>query len=183
MHSIPIKRGSYLARRKAGLTLCTPIFSFNMNYLQKKIVRPFVDLLKQGLDPSKLSLALTSGAVIGVFPVLGIATFACGGVAALFRLNHPAIQLANYIVFPIQMILFFPFLAIGETVTGNSLDAISQTKLAETFSLGFLTAIQELTQYFMLASLGWILALAPLFVILYFALKHLISLRLSLKPE
>lgn len=151
------------------------------SYLQKKVVLPLVSLLKQGLEPSRLSLALTSGAVIGVFPVLGIATFVCGGVAALFRLNHPATQLANYVVFPMQMVLFFPFLAIGETVTGNSLDEISQTKLAETFSLGFLPAVQELTQYFMLASLGWTLALVPLFAILYFALKHLISFRLSPK--
>jgi uncharacterized protein (DUF2062 family) len=151
------------------------------SYLQKKVVLPLVDLLKQGLDPSKLSLALASGAVIGVFPVIGVATFVCGGVAAFFRLNHPAIQLANYIVFPMQVILFFPFMTIGEAVTGNSLDEISQTKLAETFALGFLPAIHELTQYFMLASLGWILALAPLFAVLYFSLKHLISIRINPK--
>ena len=150
-----------------------------MSYLQKKIILPLVDLLKQGMDPSSLSLALTSGALIGIFPVLGIATGVCGGVAVFFRLNHPAIQLANYIVFPMQIVLFFPFLTIGEAVTGNSLDEISQTKLAETFNLGFLPAVQELTQYFMLASLGWFLALIPLFGILYFSLKHLISIRLN----
>jgi uncharacterized protein (DUF2062 family) len=76
------------------------------SYIQKKFVLPLVDLLKQGMDPSRLSLALTSGALIGVFPILGIATFVCGGVAAFFRLNHPAIQLANYIVFPMQLVLF-----------------------------------------------------------------------------
>ena len=154
-----------------------------MSYLQKKIILPLVDLLKQGMDPSSLSLALTSGALIGIFPVLGIATVVCGGVAVFFRLNHPAIQLANYIVFPMQIVLFFPFLTIGEAVTGNSLDEISKTKLAETMDLGFLPALQELIQYFMLASLGWALALVPLFAILYFSLKHLISLRLSSKPE
>ncbi len=78
------------------------------------------------------------------------------------------------------MVLFFPFLTIGEAVTGNSLDEISKTKLVETFNLGFLPAVQELTRYFVLASLGWTLALAPLFAILYFALKRLISTRLSL---
>lgn len=154
-----------------------------MSYIEKKIVRPIADLLKQGMDPSSLSLALTSGALIGIFPVIGIATVACGGVAAFFRLNHPAIQLANYIVFPMQIVLFFPFLTVGEAVSGYSLDEISQSKLAETIDLGFLPAAQELTQYFMLASLGWILALVPLFAMLYFSLKHLIALRLSPKPE
>lgn len=151
--------------------------------MQKKFIQPLIDLLKQGMDSSRLSLALTSGAVIGVFPVLGIATVACTGVAAFFRLNLPAIQLANYIVFPMQIILFFPFLKIGEAVTGNALDEISPTKLAETFNLGFLPAIQELTQYFILASLGWALALLPLFIILYIVLKHLISIRYCPKPE
>ncbi|MBT5550318.1 MAG: DUF2062 domain-containing protein, partial [Nitrospina sp.] len=86
------------------------------NTLQKKLILPLVGLLKQGMDPSKLALALTSGALIGIFPVLGIATVVCGGVAVFFRLNHPAIQLANYIVFPMQIVLFFPFLTIGEAV-------------------------------------------------------------------
>ena len=153
------------------------------NYIQKKFILPLVNLLKQGMDPSKLSLALTSGAVIGVFPLLGITTVICGGVAAFFRLNHPAIQLANYVVFPMQLVLFFPFLTLGETVTGNSLDEISKTKLVGTFNLGFLPAVEKLTQYFMLASLGWTLALVPLFAILYFGLKHMISIRLSPKCE
>lgn len=152
-------------------------------FIQKKLVLPFIDLLKQGMDPSKLSLALTSGALIGVFPVLGIATVVCGGVAAFFRLNHPAIQFANYVIFPMQIILFFPFLTLGEAVTGNSLDEISKSKLVETFDLGFLPAIEELTQYFILASIGWLLTFVPLFAILYFSLKHLISLRPNPKPE
>ncbi len=152
-------------------------------YIQKKFIRPLVNLLKQGMDPSRLSLALTSGAIIGVFPILGIATVVCGGIAAFFRLNHPAIQLANYVVFPMQLVLFFPFLTLEETVTGNSLDEISKTKLVETFNLGFLPAVEELTQYFMLASLGWTLALVPLFAILYFGLKYMISIRLSPKCE
>ena len=116
------------------------------SYIQKKFIRPLVNLLKQGMDPSRLSLALTSGAIIGVFPILGIATVVCGGIAAFFRLNHPAIQLANYVVFPMQLVLFFPFLTLEETVTGNSLDEISKTKLVETFNLGFLPAVEELTQ-------------------------------------
>ena len=78
---------------------------------------------------------------------------------------------------------FFPFLTLAEAVTGNSLDEISQTKLVETFDLGFLLAVEELAQYFMLASLGWTLAIVPLFAVLYFALKHLISIRFSPKYE
>lgn len=153
------------------------------NIIQKKIILPLVNLLRQGVEPSRLSLALTLGALIGVFPILGIATIACTGVAVFYRLNLPAIQIASYLVFPMQIILFFPFLYIGEALTGNSLDEISKEKLLATFELGFLPAIQELTQYFILASLGWAIALVPLFVVLYIVLKRLIALRLQPKIE
>ena len=135
------------------------------------------------MDPSRLALAIASGSVVGVFPVLGVATIICMGIAALYRLNLPAIQLASYLVFPMQIILFFPFLYIGEVLTDNSLDEISKAKLLETFDMGFLPAIQELSQYFILASIGWAFSLAPLFVILYFVLKKLITLRLQPKCE
>ncbi|MBC8283762.1 MAG: DUF2062 domain-containing protein [Nitrospinae bacterium] len=148
------------------------------NFIQQKVVLPLTTLLKQGVDPSRLSLALTSGIIIGVFPILGIATIACTAVAAFYRLNLPAIQLANYLAFPMQIILFFPFLYVGETITGNSLEVISKEKLVETFNLGFLPAIHELTQYFILACLGWALALIPLFVVLYFVLKK-VAVRLQ----
>ena len=143
------------------------------NIFRKKLILPLVSLLKQGVDPSRLSLALSSGAVIGVFPILGIATVVCTGIAAFYRLNLPAIQLASYLVFPMQVILFFPFLYIGEALTGNSLDEISKEKLMETFDMGLVGAVQELTQYFILACVGWALAFVPLFAILYFLFKKL----------
>ena len=154
----------------------------SQNTIQNKIILPLVTLLKQGVEPSRLSLELASDSAIGSFSALGNATIACTGIAALYRLNLPAIQLTNYLFFPMQ-IIFFSFLYIGETLTGNSLDKISKTKLLETFDLIFLPAIQELTQYFILASLGWALALAPLFPVLYFVFKKLITLRLQPKWE
>ena len=87
----------------------------SQNTIQRKIILPLVSLLKQGAEPSRLSLALASDSFIGVFPVLGIATVACTGVAALYRLNVPAIQLANYLVFPIQIILFSLFFMSGRS--------------------------------------------------------------------
>jgi len=78
----------------------------SQNTIQNKIILPLVTLLKQGVEPSRLSLALASDSAIGAFPALGIATITCTVVAALYRLNLPAIHLANYLVFPMQIILF-----------------------------------------------------------------------------
>ena len=142
----------------------------SQNTIQNKIILPLVTLLKQGVEPYRLSLGLDSDSAIGSFPALEIATIACKAVAALYRLNLPAIQLANYLVFPMQIILFSFSLYRGNSdrkLFGQNI----KKKLLETFDLVFLPAIQELTQYFILASLGWALALAPLFAVLYFFLK------------
>jgi hypothetical protein len=71
--------------------------------------------LNQGVDFSRLALAIASGSVIGVFLVLGIATIICADIAALYRLNLPKIEFASYLVFPMQIILFFLFFILGKS--------------------------------------------------------------------
>jgi uncharacterized protein (DUF2062 family) len=77
-------------------------------------VRPIVDLLKQGVTPEKMALSLALGAAIGVFPAIGWTTTLCAVVALLLRLNLPAIQLVNYLMYPAQIALLIPFFRLGE---------------------------------------------------------------------
>ena len=128
-----------------------------------KIISTVSNLLKQGLSPKKLSMVISLGVAISVFPVLGATTIFCTAVSILFRLNLPAIQLANYAAFPLQIILFFPFLKIGEKVSKVSLDPLSQAHLIDTFDEGFIQAIIILFDYLMIACLGWVLIIFPRF--------------------
>ena len=127
-------------------------------------------LLKQGLSPFKLALVIALGITLSVFPILGTTTVICTLVALLFHLNLPAIQLANYAAFPLQVILFFPFLKLGEKLSEISLDPLSKVQLISTFGEGFFHAIQELSRYLISACLGWSLAFLPIFTILFFCL-------------
>ena len=79
-------------------------------------------------------------------------------------------QLANYAAFPQQVILFFPFLKLGETVSKGSLDPLSKVQLISAFDEGFFYAIEKLSHYLIVACLGWALAITPIFCILYFFL-------------
>lgn len=87
-------------------------------WIYRKIVAPIVDLLRQGITPEKIALSIALGVVIGVFPVLGSTTILCAAAAVILRLNLPAIQLVNYLVYPLQLILFLPFLQAGGRITG-----------------------------------------------------------------
>lgn len=84
------------------------------SFLQRKLVRPISDLLKQGVTPEKMALSLALGTALGIFPVLGSTTALCAIAALALGLNLPAIQIVNYFVYPAQIALLIPFFRLGE---------------------------------------------------------------------
>jgi len=87
-------------------------------FLTRRLVRPLLELLRQGVTPEKLSLSIALGAVVGLIPVIGINTALCAVIALIWRLNLPAIQLVNYFVYPLQIALLLPFFRVGEKLFG-----------------------------------------------------------------
>ena len=143
--------------------------------VKKKLFQSLSKLLKQGLSPAKLSLVVALGITLSIFPVLGTTTLICTLVSIFFNLNLPAMQLANYAAFPFQIILFFPFLKLGETVSKVSLDPLSKIQLISTFDEGIFYAIEKLSNYLLVACLGWSLAVLPIYIILYFLISSLLK--------
>tara|TARA_B100000686_G_C16766196_1_gene961980 strand:- start:1984 stop:2472 length:489 start_codon:yes stop_codon:yes gene_type:complete len=143
--------------------------------IREKVVSPLAKLLKQGLTPFKLSLVIALGLTLSVFPVFGTTTLLCTLIAMVFRLNMVAIQVANYIAFPVQIILFSPFLDIGEKVTGKSLEGISESTFLLAFDTDYFQAISELSNYLVLAIIGWVFAAMPIFITTFYCSKLFIS--------
>jgi len=73
-----------------------------------------MNLLKQGATPSKLALAASLGIVIGFVPVFGTCTVLCLAAAWIFKVNPAAILVVNQFAFPLQFVLYFPFIRMGE---------------------------------------------------------------------
>jgi len=69
--------------------------------------------LRQGCSPRRLALTLALGFAVGCFPVVGIPTAICALLALALKLNLPAIQAANYLVMPLQLVLIVPFVRLG----------------------------------------------------------------------
>jgi uncharacterized protein (DUF2062 family) len=80
---------------------------------RRKVVRPIIEFLRQGLTPEKLSFTIALGITLGVTPVLGSTALLCTLAAIAFRLNLGAIQLVNWLVYPLQLALLIPFYSIG----------------------------------------------------------------------
>jgi len=133
-----------------------------VGYYHHKILNPLVNFLKEGLSPEKLALSVALGFTIGIIPVLGITTLMCAFVAVIFRINMPAIQLVNYFVYPVQLILFIPLLKFGASIF-NSEGLI--------FSISFIKQMLQ-HDFWMAAQLFWKANLGA--VIIWFAISPFI---------
>ncbi len=83
---------------------------------QRRVVVPLLDLLRVGATPRKLAWSLALGLAIGVNPLLGSTTLLCLVLASVFRLNLLASQIANHLAYPLELLLFFFFIRIGNVV-------------------------------------------------------------------
>ena len=87
-----------------------------LGFLHRKIIRPLLELLRQGATPEKLALSIALGVVFGLIPAIGWNTAMCALAAFIWKLNLPAIQLVNYSLYPVQIALIVPFFRLGERV-------------------------------------------------------------------
>ena len=90
----------------------------NHGFFRRRFVNPVLALLRQGVSPEKIALSIGLGVALGVFPALGWTTLLCAAAAVLLRLNLPAIQLVNYLMYPAQIALLLPFFRLGEKLFG-----------------------------------------------------------------
>ncbi len=61
-----------------------------------------------GDDAGRLVFSLSLGTAGSLIPILGVSTALCAVVAVILKLNMPAIQLVNYLLTPLQLILVIP---------------------------------------------------------------------------
>src|SRR5580693_6978187 len=87
-----------------------------MSKVQATAKRNAILWLRQGISPRRLALTLALGFAVGCIPVIGIPTVLCAGLALALRLNLPAIQTANYIAMPAQLVLIVPFVRLGRWI-------------------------------------------------------------------
>jgi uncharacterized protein (DUF2062 family) len=84
------------------------------NFLQRRVIKPLVKLLRQGVTPEKLALSLALSAALAVIPAFGWSVWLCGIAGLAFGLNLPAMQAVNYFLYPAQVVLLLPFFRLGE---------------------------------------------------------------------
>jgi len=138
--------------------------------LQKRVVQPILGLLTQGITPEKIAMSVVFGVALGIFPVLGSTTTLCALAAVIFRLNLPAIQIVNYLVYPLQLVLIVPFMKMGARVFGGATVGWTMTQMLEMFRADRLHALRALWVVAVEAVGAWSLVAPPLGVVAYLIL-------------
>jgi uncharacterized protein (DUF2062 family) len=141
----------------------------NRGLLYRRVVDPILGLMSQGLTPEKIALCLAFGIVLGVFPILGSTTILCAGAALIFRLNLPAIQLVNYLIYPFQLVLLIPFIRIGETLFHAAPLRLSMAQMLAMAHADLRHAIATLWLAEIHATSAWLL-ISPVAILLFYFL-------------
>jgi len=150
----------------------------NKGFLQRRLVQPIIDLLRQGITPEKIALSVAFGIALGVFPVIGSTTLLCTLAAIIFRLNLPAIQLINYFMYPLQIILVIPFIRLGERLFGASHLALTIGEMYSIIRAGIWHAIITLWTPTWHAMIAW-LVVGPLSIWLLYRILTPVMHRLN----
>jgi uncharacterized protein (DUF2062 family) len=111
--------------------------------------------LGAGMSPEGIARSVALGSVLGVFPILGCPTLLCSAAALKLRVNLPAIQIVNYLVYPLQIALLMPFIRLGEYLFhghsqahGISISALLHANLGTAFLNLGATALHTVAAWF-----------------------------------
>ncbi len=138
-----------------------------ISFIKNKILLPVMDLLKQGITPEMLAISIVLGFFIGIIPFVGVSTAICAFLALIFRLNIVAIQIANYAAYPLQLILFIPFIKAGESVFGYTSTSLSINEIVKLFQESFIEAVKILWLANIQGLLIWVIISLPMGLISY----------------
>jgi uncharacterized protein (DUF2062 family) len=140
-------------------------------FLRRRLLAPLLVVLKQGATPKRLALSVAVGVAVGLFPIFGTTTALCVGVSLLLRLNQPASQLANHLMYPVQIPLILVFIRLGERLVGAPPMPFSPAKLAVEFQGGPMLFLERFGKTALHGVLGWAVV-APLVAAAVFLVVH-----------
>ena len=125
-------------------------------------------LLLKGVTRQKLALTIATGSIVGVFPIIGTTTIMASLAAFGLGLNQAFIQIVNYTVYPLQLLLFIPFLKMGNAVFQLTPHKVNFQRLFELMQTDTLFAIGQFSHILIAAILLWLTLSIPFSILIYY---------------
>lgn len=143
-------------------------------FYRKMIITPILGLLRQGISPEKIAMSMSTGIVMGLFPIVGITSLLCIVTALFFRLNQALTQLFNWLVYPLQIVLIIPFFRLGSSLFHTEPIMVTVRHVIDSYRADFWGTIHSLWEITLHAAVAWLVTCIPLGIVLYLIFKPLL---------
>lgn len=132
----------------------------------KKLQDSIKSQLTQGATPEKLAQSLSAGLLIGCFPLIGFTTGLAAVFGIIFKLNHILVQTANYIMYPVQIILIPIYIKIISLIVDVGDAPIRPDLMMELFRKDWLQFLKTYLLIGVYAVILWVVISSVLFIVL-----------------
>jgi uncharacterized protein (DUF2062 family) len=131
--------------------------------------------LSSGLNVRAGSMAVATSFTIGIFPIMGFSTPLNTLAALSLRLNQPIIQVVNWMMGPLKLLLIIPFLRLGEWLFAAEPFSLSLTEFSRIFFNDWWGTTQEFAWTFVHAISGWLVVAPGIYLIVFLLGKALLA--------
>jgi uncharacterized protein (DUF2062 family) len=153
------------------------------SFWRRRVLDVIVGQLKQGITPQKISLTLALGVTLGIFPILGATTLLCFVAGLCLKLNQPIIQMVNYLVYALQLVMILFFVRVGEFVMHATPVSFSIPELFRKFHESPREFFREFGMTGVHGIVGWLLIAPFVAALLYFILLPLMKKLARVTPK
>lgn len=133
----------------------------------KTLRQKLLSFLAQGITPQKLAQTCAIGLFIGTIPLLGTTTLLCTLISLRMKLNMAVIQAVNYVLYPLQLLLFIPFIKMGTLIFGGGKFDYTLAQIRTMIASGLWLAIKTLVYANMLGVLVWAIVMSGISWLVY----------------
>lgn len=127
-----------------------------------------------GISPRQLAFTLALGFALGCLPMVGVSTAICAVLALALRLNMPAIQAANWVAMPFQMLLVIPYFRLGQWIVPGQRSEVAPERLITQMQSVPWRAVGQMGGAISHALLAWSLTAGPALLLLTVLLTPLL---------
>lgn len=133
----------------------------------KRFQKKITSFLLQGITARKLAFTVAIGVCLGTIPLLGATSLLCMLAAFIFKLNMPAIQVVNYVTYPVQLLLYIPFLKAGTHIFSSNEFDYSLSEILEMLQKDMWQTINDFLYINIYGILLWLL-ISPFVMLITF---------------
>lgn len=128
-----------------------------------------------GLQPREIAISTSIAAMYSIIPFFGVSKIITTLTGIKLKFNLPLMYTVGYLVYPLQFLLFLPYLRLGERIVGIKESKLIWSEFKIMVDDHLLQAIKHFSSAFGYALLGWSVTVIPIGLVLYWLIYKILN--------